>query len=733
MLGKILNQRYKVVEKIGEGGMSRIYMARDLRLKRKVALKILKEEFASDQEILTRFLREAQSAAKLAHPNIINVYDIEEDEGIHYIVMEFQDTDNLKQRIQKEGSLDFKTVLKIFEQISAAVKYAHENGIIHRDLKPQNVLLTDKDFLKVTDFGIARAVTSSSLTQTGSMMGSVRYFSPEQAQGKQVDKTTDIYALAILIYECLTGKVPFEGENPITIALKQVQEEPDPPSSIKSGIPPEVDRVILKALNKDPARRYQEVDEFYNAFKDALLLKKFRVGEEEEAAESDLNLEDSTLVMKEGPLSGRIEDQDMEEDEEEEDEGEGIFAGGNSVYVMILIVFLIIITLVFFKRGFVNPFLKGDVVPDLEGYKLQKARQIADSKGWQIQIKEERFDSRIPEGIIISQEPGVGSKLARGGTIEVVLSKGRPMLEVPDLVGLTLQQAREELTRISLKAAVQKNIYSDKYEKGRVISHEPAAQEMVSPGRKVLLVVSRGPEKTEVPDIIGLTRDEALTVVQSKGLSIQIEDRKHSNKYLENCIISQAPPPGKMVDRGGVVRVVISMGTESIKAPSLIGKTVHEARDFIEPMGIKLKLTDGTSNPEMSIVGQDPPPGKPINPGQTIKIWTIELVVVPNLLGRTLEDAQNVIDQNDLTVGDINYVEKPGIMEGVVLEQSPRSGLEVEAGRSIDLMISKKPTPTPEHSPEPAVEPSPSPEENENTTHEENLNSSDAFNCRNLI
>ncbi len=699
MTGKILNQRYEIKEKIGEGGMADIYLARDLRLKRKVALKVLHSQLASEPQILTRFIREAQSAARLIHPNIVNVYDIENTDECHYIVMEYIKASNLKDVIYQNAPLNRDTCFSYFRQIAGAVQYAHDNGIIHRDLKPQNVLVDDGGVVKVTDFGIARAITSSSLTQTGSMMGSVQYFSPEQAQGKPVDRTTDIYSLGIILFECLTGRLPFEADNLVAVAFKQVQEEPPAPSSINRNLDPVIDRVILKALSKDPATRYQDVNSLVEDVKKAL----FSGSPAGSPRRDDM---EKTLVSPGSPvIPAPALDEDIEDDDPDDDEIPSRRGGGGSyLYIVFLVLFLTVVTMVFIKRGFVVPSIGGNMVPDMEGMQIQRARELADEQGWLIQITDERFDDRYPEGIILEQDPPLGTQLDRGGTVRIVLSRGRPVVEIPQLVGMNLSRAAQELTGSGLKWEVRKQVYSDRYEKDAIVAQDPPPGEMASPGIKVMLDVSRGKEMTEVPDMVGKTWEEARKMAVARGFTLEVSDRRFNDRFLEGSVISHIPLSGAMTERGTRIKVILSRGPEeiieSLKTPKLTGKTIAQARQDYSSMGIEIVVDNGTHADDVEIVSQNPGEGTPLPQDGKIRVTLKQQAVVPNLLGRTLEDAQNVIYSNGLKMGTIEYQERPRIMENVVLDQSPKSGIEVEWGSKVNITISRK-----SREPEPAESP----------------------------
>ncbi len=695
-----MNNRYKILELVGEGGMATIYRAEDLRLKRVVAVKVLGEKLARDPEILSRFIREAQSAARLVHPNIVNIFDIGESDGVNYIVMEYLESRNLKDIIQDNAPYGPDVALKIFLQVAEALKFAHENGIIHRDVKPQNVLVTGNGTFKVTDFGIARAITSSTLTRTGTMMGSVQYFSPEQAQGKPVDRTTDVYSLGIMLYEILSGRLPFEGENPVSIALKQVQENAPPLSSVNTDISPAVNRMVMRALSKDPGERYQDMDEFIRAAKQVLSgtvagksdEESYPEYEEEDITISDVRKEFDSHEKKARTIRDNGRDEQVETSKN--DTGKGM-----PVFIILLMVFLSFITFTLYKRGELSFMLNQDVVPDLEGISLTEAREKIDKQGWQIQIEGEVFHPKVPEGIIISQRPAVGEKLARGSNIFVSISMGKPKVEVPQLSGLTISKAKVLLEERKLGWIIQDSIYSEEVPKDVVISQDPKAGENVSPGRKIFITISMGSEKMEVPDLVGMEKDKADEAASKRSLTVVIGEKQNSTKYPEGRIISQVPPAGKMVERGSTITVVISSGPEVLTAPGLVGKTLGEAMETLDIMKIKLEVTDGTIDKNARIIGQDPPADSKMDE-KVLKVWCQDKTAVPNLIGKSLEDAQNIVYESGLKVR-IKYLEST-LRPGMVLDQKPENGAFIERGGQIEISISKK-------SAIPSVDPSTSP------------------------
>ncbi|MBI2251909.1 MAG: protein kinase [Armatimonadetes bacterium] len=470
MIGKILNNRYKIEEKIGEGGMAVIYKAKDLRLNRLVALKILRAEFLSDAEFVERFLKEANFSAKLSHPNCLNIYDVEKTENLLYIVMEYFESKNLKEIIKIEAPFSIEKALEIIQNIISALEYAHQSGIIHRDIKPHNILINQEGLVKITDFGIAKAISSTTLTQNGNLIGSVHYLSPEQAQGKEVNLTSDIYSLGIIIYEMLTGKLPFQGENIVEIALKQVQEEPVLPSSLNPKIPPFLEKIILKILAKDPQKRCQNIAELKEDLKVVYKeIKKEKVDLDKTFIKRPLNLSTKMKIHKNNNL--------------------------------LLLLILILITLLYLSGKY---FIVR--VPNLINLSYENAAKVLKESGLSIKIKGYSYKKDLAE-LIIEQNPIGGKKVLRGGVIEVILNKVEGEVKVPNLIGMTLEAAQKELSNLSLAYQIEKETPST-MAKETIISQHPAPFTLVGKNSLIFLELSSGNLEKLIPNIVGLSKDE---------------------------------------------------------------------------------------------------------------------------------------------------------------------------------------------------------------------------------
>ena len=547
----ILGNRYEIIRKIGDGGMAFVYEAKDRLLNRTVALKVLRPEFVDDDEFLTKFKREAEAVASLSHPNIVNVYDVGEDGKVHYIVMEFVDGKNLKEIIQDEGILDEYTALDITKQIAMALSAAHKKGIIHRDIKPHNILISNEGrVVKVADFGIAKAVSNSTMTNIGSIIGSVHYFSPEQAKGKFVTNNADLYSLGIVLYEMLIGKVPFRGDSPISIALQHINDDIDFTSEEKVRIPQSVRTTIKKLTEKSSADRYQTAEELIEDIEyiekniDLDFIKEYDDFATKKIDEKEINkVVNPTLapekVVKPVEVADLDDDEDYyddfyeEDDDEDEEEEEIMRAKKNQrpkstpskrtkkkkkkqespksrrrLKVIAAVLILILCAQVFlaykflFAGGFGN---KSLTVPNLVNMTLEEAQSAVEKEGLYLSVKSEEYNSEVDENCIISQTPEGGStNVKKGDTINVVVSKGSSQASVPNVVGLTLSNAKQLIEENNLKVGTVKYEYSSIYKEGTVLSQSPGAgSSRAQEGDEVNLYVSKGSEKsnTQTPTV----------------------------------------------------------------------------------------------------------------------------------------------------------------------------------------------------------------------------------------
>lgn len=606
--GKVLGSRYELIEKIGSGGMATVYKARDLVLKRYVAVKVLREEYTTDNEFIKRFNTEAESAASLTHPNIVSVYDVGKEGSLYYIVMELIKGKTLKEIIVEDGRMGWKWSVKIAKQIAQALETAHKNNIIHRDIKPHNIIITEDGTAKVTDFGIAKAVSNSTITAFGTTIGSVHYFSPEHARGGYTDAKSDLYSLGVVLYEMVTGRVPFDADTPVSVALKHMQEKPIEPIVLNPAIPQSLNNLIMKAMQKDPNQRYSSATEM---------------------------IEDLDRIIK-NPETGvsRIaedtEPRKKEENETAKRAKEGKFAKFNKfleehkfVKVMLIgIIFLIVfISTIASTLGVLNSKQPKDVtLPNLVGLTFDEAKsKVAESK-ITVKIQEEKYDPEVPEGKIISQDPKYQENFAftvkEGSTINVVISKGQELVKVTKLVGKTKDEARKELKELGLEMELEEE-YSDEVEAGIIIEQDKQEGEEILVGSKVKVKASLGIEQVEVPDLTGLSEDEAKAkIAEAKLKWIRTDKIKDSSKG--NGVVGQNISAKSMVSKNSEITITINEyramvhGTININVASLTG---------YEPTYKKIK--EKTKDPE---TGDEKEVEKEVLANQPNKVKLVVLV-----------------------------------------------------------------------------------------------------------
>ena len=668
--GVVLGKRYEILGRVGSGGMADVYKGKDHKLNRFVAIKVLKSDYRTDEVFIRKFLSEAQAAAGLMHPNVVNVYDVGQDRGLYYMVMELVEGITLKDYIEKKGKLSPKETVSISIQMVTGLQAAHNQHIVHRDIKPQNIIISKDGKVKVTDFGIARATTSTQTIST-SVMGSVHYTSPEQARGGVVDQKSDIYSIGITMYEMVTGHVPFDGDSTVTVALKHLQEEITSPAEEVPDLPYSLECIIMKCTQKNPAMRYHDCASLL------LDLKRSLVDPDGDfvVIGNKGNVDDRTVVMsteeinevqrRRYPNDGDDYDDDEDydrdgEDDDDEDDDDRRYRDRDRgrrknnvnsdtkriMKILMIVAGVVVALLILFLVGNAAGFFSGPglvqneqemvKVPDLRGMTEEEARKELEGTDLGMKVENERQPSnQYEEDEIMSQDPAADTEVAKNSTITVVISSGEEakMVKVPNIVDRTEEEAEKSLQAAKLTVVHGEAQFSDEIDAGRVISSDPEAGTEVEEGTEVTIVISLGKDQAKVPELRNKSASEAEAALKDAGLAGSASE-EYSDSVEAGLVISQSIDAGEKVDKGTTVSYVVSKGPET------------------------------------------------------------KYVTVPNLVGKTRSAAEKALRDAGLSVGEVNedYVRNNDV--NLVVDQSISSGMSVEAGTSVSFTVNLGPEPS---------------------------------------
>mgnify|MGYP005755598305 CR=1 FL=1 len=608
--GRLIGNRYEILEKIGNGGMATVYKAQDTVLKRYVAVKVLREEFTTDEEFIRRFNTEAQSAASLAHQNIVSIYDVGMEDNIYYIVMELIQGKTLKQIIDEDGVLPWKWSLNIAIQIASALEVAHKNNIVHRDIKPHNIIITEDGIAKVTDFGIAKAVSNSTITAFGTTIGSVHYFSPEHARGGYTDAKSDLYSLGVVMYEMLTGRVPFDADTPVSIALKHMQEKPVEPIKLNPSIPYSVNKIIMKAMEKDLNLRYQSATEM---LKDLNMALKDPEGDFVKTSSNDMAYTQRIDTIPEEVLNQ--ENRNSEEGKKKKGKIRTFFAKHPALKVIIIILLIILIPVIGFfgTQAILSAGRTRDIaLPNFVEMTREEAETAAEEANLVLEITEE-FSSEVEEGKIVSQDPPYtdGYLVKEGSTIKLVLSKGENIKIVPKVTGMAREEAEQSIKAEELEVEVVEEA-SDRVESGYVIRQDPAANEELNAGETVTIYVSTGIKQITMEHVVGKTEEEAKKTLTDLGFDVTVVYEEDTSKD-DGVVLRQSIDVGTTVDDGTKVTLTVNRieeiknGTVNINLKSLIGEEIQIADDGITEIDptVQVRVTVTSEGTEETVYNQE--------------------------------------------------------------------------------------------------------------------------------
>jgi len=630
LIDTLFDDRYRILRKVGAGGMANVYLAEDQELGRRVAIKVLDERHASDEQFVERFRREAQNAAGLSHPNIVSVYDRGEAQGSYYIAMEYVEGRTLKELLVARGPSPVGLAIDYTRQILAALRFAHRNGIVHRDIKPHNVIVDSEGRVKVMDFGIARA-GASQMTEAGSIIGTAQYLSPEQARGAPVDQSSDLYSTGIVLYELLTGKVPFTGETPVEIAMKHLSQPPEPPSALRPEIPRDLDYAVLRALAKDTAERYRTAEEM-----DSDLERIDRgVGVSAETAEaatsvlSRTEVTDALTTVRPAPAAaagttaytpGRYYEYDAP-------------PRRRAIWPWLLAILLLAGALVggFFVYDRIQDQLSATAqvtVPDVVGLEEALAVRQIRERGLEPNVRRLPH-SDVKRGVVAEQDPEPPVRMERGNFVTIIVSSGKKRVEVPEVVGRSRDEAVQILTERGLRPNVRE-IFSDR-DVNTVTGQSPKAGETVVEGTRVRVNVSKGPRPIEVPNVVGQAYESAESQLLGQGFEVTREDVESDEP--EGTVVAQSPGAGETAARGSTVTVQVSTGPSTTGVPDVTSQDEQSARQLLREAGLRSQVQrQDTDDPSLDgiVIAQSPEGGSEAEPNSVVTL----------VVGRYVEPAE---------------------------------------------------------------------------------------------
>ncbi|MHB1808193.1 MAG: Stk1 family PASTA domain-containing Ser/Thr kinase [Solirubrobacteraceae bacterium] len=635
--GTLIDDRYEVLERVGSGGMADVYLASDRLLGRRVAVKVLHHRFAEDEEFVERFKREASSAAGLSHPNVVSIFDRGAWDGTFYIAMEYLPGRTLKELLREGGPLQPASAIDVVLQVLRAARFAHRRGVIHRDLKPHNVILDEEGRAKVTDFGIARA-GASDMTLTGSIMGTAQYLSPEQAQGHSVTEASDMYAIGVMLYELLVGRVPFDGETAVTIALQHVSQDAPPPSGGNPTVPSELDAIVLKMMAKDPAQRYPSTSEAIAALEAvraslpepvgehvlAAAPRRVRLGAAAAPAATGAGNGAGYGAAAAGALAAYAAERPTGAEPVLEDPASARARRRRQRAAMLVGALLLLVAIAAVLLALLLP-ASSSVVPNVQNKPVAEARAILKRDHFVASTKT-ASNASVPAGNVVTETPSAGSKLKRGSTVTLVVSSGRGTSTIPKVTGLSEHDAGEALHKAKLKYDVSRRA-SEAFAAGEAIGTEPKAAKRVPSGKEVTLIVSSGPQKVRVPRLRGDARSTAEAALEEAGLAVGKITYKPQAGAKPETVVAQTPGADSLRLPGTEVALVLAKAPAKpsrVSVPSVLGQTREEAESRLAGEGLEVRIEHtAVSEPAEAklVVSQEPRAGTTATKGSTVTIF----------------------------------------------------------------------------------------------------------------
>ncbi|MFN2528790.1 MAG: Stk1 family PASTA domain-containing Ser/Thr kinase [Candidatus Baltobacteraceae bacterium] len=689
MIEQTFNNRYRLDSKLGEGGMATVYCGTDTLLRRRVAIKVLREQYAADDEFVRRFYQEAESAARLSHPNIVNTYDVGREGEVYYIVMELVDGPTLAELISSDTRIPEPVAIDYAIQICNGLAYAHRSGLLHRDIKPANILITKDDVVKLSDFGIARAVSQQTMAMTkpGLVMGSVFYLSPEQAQGHELHETSDLYSTGVVLYQMLTGKLPYSGESPVTVALKHISE---PVPIINTGsldVSPALAAIVNRLLQKDPSHRFQSASDVATALREAR--ERPAVAAYPEMNDAPTTMFGASQVSQPPPRPSRHPDRSLPYTSVTDDEARGERSRTATVFFVALALLAATAAgYLFFGRGIDKIIAAPVKIGNYVGLGDAQAQQRIVNLGLGAHITLTPSET-VPSNHVISQRPSAGSSIAKGTSVELMVSSGLPTIGLRDVRGYTSEDAARLLETDKFKSIVKEKY--DRSTKGNVIDQSPKPGSIVREGSTVTLVVSQGPQQIVVPDLLAQDATAASKVLAKLGLKLNVDHKEPSDSAAPGEITKQDITNGTMVDPGTVINVVVSQGATAAQVPSVSTLDYKSGVDTLTQAGFKVKTEYSTQkDANGTIIQQAPDPNTQLPRGSAVTITLSVPGEIPDVNGMSLDDAKNTLAAAGYIVGNVAITKEGG--DGRVVRTEPEAGTPKRPGEAVTIYVNSATT-----------------------------------------
>ena len=691
MIERNLSDRYRLDTRIGQGGMAVVYSGIDTVLRRRVAIKVLRAELAADADFVARFYTEAQHAAKLSHPNIVNIYDVGREGESYFIVMELVEGPTLAEMVENDKRLPEAVAIDFAAQICNGLAYAHRQGLLHRDVKPANVLVTKDDVVKISDFGIARAVTTQtmSMTQPGMVMGSVFYISPEQAQGHELHETSDLYSLGIVLYQMLTGKLPYTGESPITVALKHVSNPVPLVDADDPSISPALAAIVRKLMQKDPAARFPSAAAVATALREArehpLVTTPFDVSPSGERLVANAPRRIPNPKPRPSPFPDRNGSVAIAGDgvaEETDWTGQRLRVGVAALVALVLAALLGYF--VTSRPGGLFGSPTSVALPNLVGSDSADAEGQLDKLGVRYNVVPVPSEN-VPADRVVRQDPARGEAVAARGVVQLFVSTGLPTVQLIDVRQYSSDDAQRYLRNAKLVPKIVERF--DPSARGTVLSQKPMPGSTVPIHAQVVLVVSKGAQPVAVPDIVSQTLADATSQLAARHLSLVVSERDPNDEIPADTIVSQNPQPGSDVAPNSAVDVVVSSGAPTLDIPGVEGRIAGDAVGVLQNAGLQpqLEYLVDASVPLGTVLKQNPESGTPAKKGSSVTLDVAVPGVVPDVAGRSAADAQAMLQNAGYKIGNTSYVQEGP--DGTVARTEPVSGSALRPGETVMLYL----------------------------------------------